>query len=273
MSVLITKSIAVKKIKEVLYGSLIGASMLIPGLSGGTAAIILGIYDKLTESAGNILKTPKKSLAFLIPVGTGGIIGAVLFSGAVLAVIEKYYTLSMFFFIGAITGTLPMLVRQSGISLKTLYNAVFALFGTAAAVCIRFIPAVQGGTEGFLLTALCGFIIAIGMVLPGISTSHLLLVLGMYERVWGSLKDPDIVFLFPLMIGGAAGTVLTAKLTAAALKKYPAQSYMIIIGFVMSSVYDIFPENFDNSAVIQYILLCAAGFAAVYFITINTENL
>ena len=110
------------------------------------------------------------------------------------------------------------------------------------------------------------------MVLPGISTSHLLLMLGMYESVWGCLKDPDILFLLPLAVGGAAGTILTARITDMSLKKFPCQTYMVITGFVMSSVYDLFPESIDISAVPVYIFLCASGFLSVYFITRFAEK-
>jgi putative membrane protein len=89
----------------------------------------------------------------------------------------------------------------------------------------------------------------------------------MYEAVWGCLHNPDIMFLLPLLAGAGAGTVLTAGLTDKAIKKYPAASYMVITGFVMSSVYDIYPENTDSSRLPINILLCIAGFITVYIIT------
>ncbi len=264
---LICKKHIISLTKDFLKGTIIGSSMLIPGLSGGTAAIILDIYDSLTEAAGGIFRTPKKSVLYLLPFAAGGLCGAYLFSGLVIALIDSQYELSMFFFIGAILGAVPLLVKKSGIGPREMYYAVFALFGAAAAVGIRFIPAAKPGEGSFLINVICGFIIAVGMVLPGISTSHLLLILGMYEAVWGCLHNPDIMFLLPLLAGAGAGTVLTAGLTDKAIKKYPAASYMVITGFVMSSVYDIFPENTDSSRLPINILLCIAGFITVYIIT------
>lgn len=258
----ITKRTVGKAGRDILYGAVIGSSMLIPGVSGGTTAIILGIYDRLISAVSNITKEPKKQLPFLGLVALGGIAGAVLFSGAVLSITETFPVESMHFFIGAILGSIPLLVKKSGITVSNLYNIVFALIGIFAVFGIRLLPQGSSGSGWFMLI-ISGMVIAAAMVLPGISTSHILLVLGMYESVWGGLRSIDIDYLFPIGIGGIIGTLLTAKLTDKAMECFPCQTYMVIIGFVMTSVYDIFPHDTELSRLPVCILLCAAGFAAV----------
>ncbi|MBQ8132797.1 MAG: DUF368 domain-containing protein [Clostridia bacterium] len=264
---IVSKKMITEFLRNFIFGTVIGASMLIPGVSGGTTAIILGIYDKLITAVSNIFKKPKQSFALLIPVACGGIVGAALFSGAVLLLIESFYTQSMFFFIGAILGCIPFLVKRSGITLSTLYHAVFALIGIVLVMALRFLPESAGTDGGGVMLIVCGFIIAAAMVLPGISTSHVLLVMGMYETVWGGLHNMDVCFLSLLGIGGIAGTILTAKAADKAMEKFPCQTYMMIIGFVMTSVYDIYPQNTELLQLPVDIVLCAAGFLLVLFVS------
>ena len=264
---IVSKKMITEFLRNFIFGTVIGASMLIPGVSGGTTAIILGIYDKLITAVSNIFKKPTQSFALLIPVACGGIVGAALFSGAVLLLIESFYTQSMFFFIGAILGCIPFLVKRSGITLSTLYHAVFALIGIVLVMALRFLPESAGTDGGGVMLIVCGFIIAAAMVLPGISTSHVLLVMGMYETVWGGLHNMDVCFLSLLGIGGIAGTILTAKAADKAMEKFPCQTYMMIIGFVMTSVYDIYPQNTELLQLPVDIVLCAAGFLLVLFVS------
>ena len=264
---IVSKKMITEFLRNFIFGTVIGAFMLIPGVSGGTTAIILGIYDKLLTAVSNIFKKPKHSLTLLIPVACGGIVGAALFSGAVLLLIESFYMQSMFFFIGAILGCIPFLIKKSGITLSTLYHAVFALIGMVLVMALRFLPESAGTDGGGVMLIVCGFIIAVAMVLPGISTSHVLLVMGMYETVWGGLHNMDVCLLSLLGIGGIAGTILTAKAADKAMEKFPCQTYMMIIGFVMTSVYDIYPQNTELSQLPVDIVLCAAGFLLVLFVS------
>ena len=87
-------------IKNLLSGMIIGSSMLIPGVSGGTTAIIIGIYDRLIKAVSDILKDLKKNISFLVQVAVGGIIGILLFSKAVLFLTEQYNFPMMYFLSG-----------------------------------------------------------------------------------------------------------------------------------------------------------------------------
>lgn len=263
---IITKENAKKAGIDILYGAVIGSSMLIPGVSGGTTAIILGIYDRLISAVSEITKKPKENLPFLSFVFIGGLFGVLLFSKAVLGIIEAYTNECMFFFTGTILGSIPLLVRKSGIKISNMYNMIFSLIGIFAVFGIRLIPSGSSTGSGFMLI-LCGIIIAVAMVLPGISTSHILLILGMYESFWGGLSGGNIDFFLLLGIGGIIGTLLTAKLTDIAAKRFPCQTYMVIIGFIMTSVYDIFPQNVPYERIPIFIILCAAGFTSACFIS------
>ena len=121
--------------------------------------------------------------------------------------------------------------------------------------------------NGALMLILSGIIIAVALVLPGISTSHILLVLGMYEAVWGSFGSRNFYYLILLGIGVIIGTLLTTKAIDKAMTKFPQQTFMIIVGFVMASVYDIFPGVPEGADIFYCAVLAALGFSAVLFIT------
>ena len=103
--------------------------MLVPGVSGGTMAIILGIYDKLISAVSNIFVSFKKSFLFLLQILCGGLVGVFALSGLILWLIELWKLPMTYFFIGAIAGSIPMLVKKSDIKLKKLYNVSFAFIG------------------------------------------------------------------------------------------------------------------------------------------------
>ncbi len=254
-----------------IYGMVIGSSMLIPGISGGTTAIIIGIYDRLIIAVSGLIKKPKQNIPFLLTVLSGGAAGALLFSGAALKIMSVFPTASMFFFIGAIIGSIPLLIKRSGIGKKNLYNALFALTGTSAAVILFFMPdSASQRDSGPIMLMLSGMIIATALVLPGISTSHILLVLGMYESVLSSIRSGDISYLAFIAAGAFAGIIITVKITEKALNRFPCQTYMIIIGFVISSVYDLIPRSINNGYIPVYILLCAAGAILTFTVSFSS---
>ena len=266
----INNSVKIKSVlKNFICGLVIGSSMLVPGVSGGTTAIMLGIYDRLLSAVSNIFREFKKNIFFLIEVAFGGIIGVLLFSQFILWLVEKWHLPMMYFFIGAIVGSIPMLLKKSKIMLKNFYNIIFALIGAGLVFAVGLLPksrltVVPSDFKGALLLILCGIIIAVALVLPGISTSHVLLVLGMYEAVWGSFKSMNIYYIFLLGIGVIIGTLLTAKITDKAMKRFPQQTFMAIVGFVAVSVFDIFPGVPIGIDIIFCTLMAALGFTAVF---------
>lgn len=239
-------------------GAVIGAAMLIPGVSGSTAAIILGIYDRLLSAVGSIFSQPKRSLPFLAAAGCGAAVGAGLFSGLVLTLYEGYTWLTMSFFIGAVLGSIPALVKASEIKESgNLFGALFLPLGAAAALSVGLIPP-AAFSMGILSQMICGFVIAVALVLPGISTSQLLLTLGMYESFWRAVHEVRVSELFFLAAGGAVGTFLTAKAADCMFRRHRFESYMLLTGFVAASVREMIPDcPFDSSP-----LLCGISFAA-----------
>jgi putative membrane protein len=254
------------RISLLIKGLVVGSSMLVPGVSGGTTAIILGIYDKLIHSVSTFFKDIKKNLLFLIIFCIGSGAGILLFARLMLWAVETWKLPMMYFFFGAIAGSIPMLYRQAEVKKFNPLLIVFAIAGFAIVLSLGYLPKPNSNFNGsfichLLMLFITGIIIAVALVLPGISTSHMLLVLGMYNTTLEAIKTLNFSFLLPIALGVFIGIVLTTSLIEKALTKYPQISYFIIIGFVVGSIISVFPGFPSGSGILICILTFVAGFA------------
>lgn len=256
-----------------LKGMCIGGTMTVPGISGGSMAMILGIYDKLISSVNRAVKFDKKSIIFLLEVLLGGGIGIILFSGLVLKMIELYTMPVTYFFIGAVLGGTPMIYRSAKVTKFTPSAIIYPIIGIVIVSLIAllpegvFDPSLNSGVRGFFIQIIGGVIIAIALVLPGISVSQMLLMLGLYETVMGAASSLNILPIIPIAVGALIGTLSTAKVMDKAMVKFPQATYLIIFGFVLGSVRELFPGVPFGFEIPLCILTAALGFYVVYLIS------
>ena len=252
---------------DTIKGMFIGIANVIPGVSGGTMAVSLGIYDKLISSISNLLKDWKKSLAALLPIILGCGIGIVGFSYAIEFLLSKYTFVTCMTFVGLILGGIPVLVRalrkdlhKKGSSIGVSGVIAFlALFAVAV-----FLPMLNEDTEvlkTFTPTAgtmislfLVGIIASATMVVPCVSGSLVMMILGYYYGIFEAirsfieaLKNLDtagllngFLLLFPLGIGVLLGIFLIAKLITFLFERYGVQTYCAILGLIVASPFAIF---------------------------------
>ena len=171
----------------------------------------------------------------------------------------------MYFFIGAILGSIPLMLKKAKIQKSNFYYIVFAFFGVLAALSVKILPkasfsATPDSIGGIAMLLLCGIVIAVALILPGISTSHILLVLGMYETVLQAVSEMNWLYIGILGTGVIIGIFLCTKLLEKAMCRFPSQTFMAIIGFIMASVYDIFPGIPSGIEV----LICLFTFALAF---------
>lgn len=220
----------------------IGSTMTIPGISGGTMAVIVGIYEELISSINGLLKNPKKHLPFLLQFVTFACMGFILFARIVTTLLENpsYGYIVKIIFVLIILAGIPFLYKKTGVTTLTSWHIFFILAGSFLVIAISSIPpdtfTEKGGLLNLLLQLLGGLIIAIALVLPGISVSHMLYILGIYESVMHSVYSFHWFNLVPLLLGVIAGTFATTSILEKLLKKYPDKVYMTIIGFVAASL-------------------------------------
>ncbi len=215
--------------KILLNGAWVGGTMTVPGVSGGTMAMVLGIYDRLISSVSRVFKEPKQSIPFLLWFALGGAGGILLFSrGISLLLSSRWEVPARFFFLGAVGGGIPLIFKEAGIKRFGSGDAVFVGIGILSALLIGLIPEGlftpgAGGVSDILIQALGGVIIAVALVLPGISASQMLYMLGIYESTLKAVGNMDIAALVPLAAGGLLGTFFFCKSVGRAVgKTYPA---------------------------------------------------
>ena len=229
-------------ITTLVKGMIIGATMIIPGVSGGTMAIILGIYDQLIRAVSSFKKEAKKNAFFLLvfTIGAGG--GAMLFASRLLWILEIFPMPTLYFFLGAVFGGIPLIERKAGLQ-KFSGDVLFCLLlGVGSVLVFSGIPVGQAaGHDSVLVFTIMGVVSSIALILPGISLSHFFLMMGMYDDLIKGIKEMDLHFLVPVGVGGILGIVLFTKILEWVLTKYPKQTYMVILGFILASIAQVFP--------------------------------
>lgn len=230
------------QINVILKALWIGSTMTIPGISGGTMAVIVGIYEELISSINGLIKEPKKHLPFLLQFVLSACIGFILFARLVTTLLAspKYGNIIKFIFVIIILAGIPFLYKKANIKALTLAHILYIFAGILIVISISSLPSdLFMEKEGFLnlfIQLIGGIIIAIALVLPGISVSHMLYILGIYESVMHSVYTFHWFNLVPLLLGVVLGTFATTSLLEKLLKKYPDKVYMTILGFVAASL-------------------------------------
>jgi len=282
-----------KTIKNFLNGLAFGITETVPGVSGGTIAIILGFYDELIGAINNFRKDPRGYLKILIPMLIGVIIGVVVFSSIMYYLLTNHTLPTMTFFIGLIVGIIPIIFSKVKGPDKKLKQGGLALIGVPALFVIVIAsltgasvadPAETIATIGFhdmLFILLAGVIAAAALVVPGISGSFVLLLIGIYPLVTYSissvrhlLTDPsgalflDICkVLAPLAVGVVIGGLLMCRLIEGLLKQHYTTAYSIILGLLLGSIYALLraqviaQTGVMTQTIVIAVCTCAAGCA------------
>lgn len=238
-----------KDLLLILKGFIIGSSMSVPGVSGGTMAILLGIYDQMIQSVSHFFQDIKKNMLYLGKICIGGVLGLFSLAFLIKTLLETFPIPTSFFFLGAVIGGIPALYKKTKNQKLHLTSGFFFFLGLALVLAIGFIPTgnfsiqLNGGLTELPMIFITGIVIAIALVLPGISTSHMLLVLGMYDAMLFAITSFDVAFLAVLGISVLVGVFLITKPIEWTMNKFPHQTYYMIIGFVLGSTSEIFRDK------------------------------
>lgn len=250
---------------NLMKGFIIGIAFIIPGVSGGTLAVYLGIYQKMLDAIGNIFKDFKNSFKFLLPIFLGIGLSVVLLAKLFSILLDWNSFIVLFFFIGLILGGVKYIYKKaesSKYSLGMILAFVISFLILIAVIILDKTSSNSGiayfdfslGTY-FLLMAL-GMIASITMIVPGISGSAVLLVLGYYtaivSNVVGNILDfSEILYnlqvIIPFALGAAIGIIIFSKVITISLNKYPKETYFAILGFILASVIGVFLEIKDHN--------------------------
>lgn len=248
-------------ISRIVKGMIIALGFILPGVSGGVLAAILGIYERIIRFLAHIRENFIENIRFFLPVGIGGILGIALFSFPVEFLLKHYQVPVLWGFAGAIIGTIPSLVKESTKKKqrdtvdKIWLFSTFIISGFLLYFLNNLVGTVPAGFAGFVLA---GALIALGVLVPGLSPSNLLLILGLYTPMLNGFKSLDLLGTFlPIVIGGILALLSFSKAMDYALENYHSRVYNFIVGIVLSSTLLILLPNPSSKEAISY---AGAGF-------------
>ena len=250
-------------VRCIVEGTLIGAAGMIPGASGGMLAVAFGIYKKAIDAVAGLLKHFKESFLFLLPYGIGVCIGILLTARALEWLLANWRMPLMYLLIGLVLGGVPSLIRSAGAKLTPKYAACVILGGVLIAL-LAFLDgsAVSAAYRefGYAAAFISGALITVGIVIPGVSTSFLLMYIGWYEPLLSAFNRLQMDFLLCAAAGALAVTVLLVSFVRRMFRLHPAGASYCILGFLLGTVIMIFPGFAGNASLLFHLGLAMAGF-------------
>lgn len=263
-----------------IKGIFIGSGAILPGISSGVLCVVFGLYEKLLNTILNIFKDFKKNIVFLFPIGLGILFGFLIFSNIILVLLQEHPIPTKSLFIGLILGTLPILFKQSNkkmdLSRKKYNYIVFLATLTIGIVSFLIEGNINVGTSyiansfSFTYLLICGFCMSIGIIVPGVSSTIILMLLGVYSTYLSAVSVVNMNVIFPMIIGVIIGSFIFMKLIKFLLDRFYSETMYGIIGFSLGSIFILYPNYRFNLISIISIIIMVLSFI-LSFILANKE--
>lgn len=266
-----------KFIVRVVQGAIIGAGAILPGISGGVLCVVFGIYRPMMAVLAHPFRNIRRYWKMFIPIALGWAAGFVGLAGLIATLLSLNAAVIVSLFIGLIIGTFPSLLREGAkngtnksmwmaliVSTVTLLAFFYTLkFSTSTAV-----------TPSFGWYIFCGALWGISLIVPGMSSSSVLMFLGLYQPMSAGIASLDINVLFPFAIGISATVLLLARVVNHLFNKHYGIAFYCVIGFVIASTIPIIPLAFsDVWEAVFCVIAAAGGFASSFLMNRWSEKL
>jgi putative membrane protein len=253
---------------RVFKGAIIGTGAILPGISGGVLCVVLGVYQPMMALLAHPIKTFKTHARLLFPIIIGVALGFVGLARVVEWMFNASFNLAVWLFIGLIIGTLPSLFEEAGKEGRT--SGSWAALGFSSVAVFGILLFLKSGTSlnitpniGWFFV--CGILWGVSLVAPGMSSSSILIFLGLYEPMAAGIADLSPHVMFPLIAGILLMLIVSARAVNYLFEKHYSIAFHIIIGFVIASTLIIIPLNFKNTADLVFSIGCfVVGFAVAW---------
>ena len=256
-------------LRDLLCGALIGAGAILPGVSGGVLAVVFDIYRPFME----VLTRPRTAIPkywkWFPPIALGWCMGFLGFAKGIAAAISLSNTVTTWLFIGLIVGTVPSLFREAGkegrtaaswVSLLLCAGAVFAgLFYVSRIAEVTVEP-------NFWWYNFCGVLWGMSIVIPGMTSSSIMMALGLYQPMLEGLARLDLLVLSASLPGMVLAIALLARLVSWFFRRHYAVAFHSILGFVMASTLVIIPTEYASGEPLLSALCCVGGFLLAFLL-------
>lgn len=254
-----------------IKGIIIGIGKVIPGVSGAILAASLGIYEKGLEILSNLRTQLLKNIKFVLSVGLGILFAMVLGSKLILYLLNNHYLITMFSFMGMIIGGIKPICNKiyEEFNIKNLLIFLTSFF---AIILLSFIEIKSINADCAFVYILSGISEAISTVVPGISGTALLMIIGTYDEIMQCFANlfsvstlfKNLIVLIPFTLGFIIGIIVISKILNNLFNKYKIRTYYAIIGFSLSSIVIMFIQTLDKSYSFMEILLSFICFIIGY---------
>ena len=247
-----------------IQGAIVGTGAILPGVSGGVLLVAFGIYEPMMALLSHPRKFFEKYYKMFIPFLIGWLLGFTLLARAVEAMFNASAPVALMLFFGLICGTLPQLIKDSEKSDASRSWTPFVLTLALAyfAFCLleqRRPAQVQTNAMSFVI---CGLVWGLSLVIPGLSSSSVLLYMGLYEPMTAGIAALDFSVILPLLLGLLITVLSLARFVNALYEKHYAVVSRFILGFVVASSLKIVPASFESAGALVLSLACfGIGFA------------
>ena len=271
-------------ILRLVKGIVVGTGFIIPGVSGGVFAAIFGIYEPMIRFFANLKKDFIKNVKFFLPIGVGVLISMVLCSKVLGNFFDKAEIQLVWFFIGCVVGTMPMLFKQAGKEGRSTKH--YVLLGVTVVLMCVFLGFIRGWLSGVKIPTdniwvwlMSGALMGLGAIVPGLSPSNFLLYMNIYGDMMAGIGGMNWMVIVPVVVGALLCFVLLSKAFDRLFDRAYAGIYHVILGVVIASTIMIIPlpgkilesgvaAAYDTELVIVSIVACVAGIALGYYMGI-----
>lgn len=266
------KTIKSEFLRLIVFGIIVGVASVTPGLSGGIIAVSLGIYAAALDAIVSIRQNFRKSVMYLLPLGIGAAVGILCFGIIMKPLLENFENNIIYLFLGLVVGSLPSFFKEAsrgGFRLVYIIPALTA-FSIGMILSGEIEEHAFGGTLTIPMLLLCGGVLSFGMVVPGISSSFILMQLGVYETLLTEFTSLNLYAVFWTGVGFVIVAVLSIKLISIAIHKYHGYAYFAAFGFLVSSVVSVIPTLTSAYEIFLNFVIAAAGAVLSYILMKKT---
>ena len=248
-----------------VQGAIVGIGAILPGVSGGVLSVAFGVYEPMMELLTHPIPAIKKHFELFVPFGIGWILGFLLLAKGIEMLFSAYAPVALMLFFGLICGTLPELFKVSEKSDPKKSWTPFIISLALAFLTFHLLENSEVGMTiapsfpGFLF---CGFLWGLSTIVPGLSSSSILICFGLYEPMTAGIAALDVRVLIPMMLGIGATALAFARLVNYLFKRHYAVTSRIVLGFVVASALKAVPSAFPTPALLLVSFACfVLGFA------------
>lgn len=258
-----------KFIVRVVQGAIIGAGAILPGISGGVLCVVFGIYRPMMAVLAHPFKNIRKYWKMFIPIAIGWAAGFVGLAGAIAKLLSLNAAVIVSLFVGLIAGTFPGLLREGAKNGKNKGMYVALAISTIALLAFFYTLKFSTSTTvapSFGWYIFCGALWGISLIVPGMSSSSLLMFLGLYQPMSEGISTFDMGVLVPFAIGIIGTVMLLARLVNHLFDKHYGIAFYCVVGFVIASTIPIIPVSFTGwGEALLCVAAAAAGFVGAFF--------